>query len=44
MKKKVRRTDEYEWEIYNPSTINLTWQSKYSDLHKAIRETQNHVF
>ena len=41
-KRKVRRTDEFEWEIYDPATINLTWQSKYSDLHKAIQEGSNY--
>ena len=37
--KKGRKTDEYECAIYGPSTINATWQSKYSDLHKAILES-----
>ena len=40
--RKVRRTDEFKWEIYDHATINLTWQSKYSDPHKAIHESLNY--
>ena len=38
VRENLLRLADNEWEIYNSSTINLTWQSKYSDLHKAIRE------
>ena len=40
--RKVCSTDEFEWEIYEPATINLTRQSKYSGLHNAIHESSTY--
>ena len=36
--RKVRPTDEYEWEVYEPSEINSTLTARYKQINKALQE------
>ena len=37
--RKIKRTDEYEWEVYTPMKINAKLTSQYIQINKAIEES-----
>ena len=37
--RKIKRKDDYEWEVYSPRTMNATLKARYAHINKIVNES-----